>query len=129
MNGSAAILQAARDGDVSAVERLLSDDPGLVNAAGDQRKAPLHWAAERNHPEVPRMLLDAGADLEATTAWGATPLDWAGGVQPARFDASGRLSGLWDLVRAAARAFRSYYPRPMDFPAGPGSFSLKNRPS
>jgi len=78
MNGSVAILQAARDGDVRGVERLLSDDPGLVSAADDHRKAPLHWAAERDHLEVARTLLDAGADLEATTAWGATPLDWAG---------------------------------------------------
>jgi uncharacterized protein len=77
MNGAAAILQAARDGDGSAVKRLLSDDPRLVRATDDHLKTPLHWAAEDDHPDVARMLLHAGADLEATTSWGATPLDWA----------------------------------------------------
>ncbi len=77
MNGTAAILQAARHGDVSAVKRLLSDDPHLARVTDDHLKTPLHWAAELDHCDVARMLLDAGADLEATTSWGATPLDWA----------------------------------------------------
>ncbi len=77
MNSAAAILQAARDGDGSAVKRLLSDDPRLARATDDHLKTPLHWAAEHDHPDVARMLLDAGADLEARTSWGATPLDWA----------------------------------------------------
>jgi ankyrin repeat protein len=77
MDGAAAILQAARDGDASAVDRLLGDDPGLVRAADDHLKTPLHWAAEHDHHVVAKVLLDAGADLEAKTSWGATPLDWA----------------------------------------------------
>lgn len=77
MNGAAAILQAVRDGDVSVVKRLLSDDPRLVRATDDHLKTPLHWAAEHDHHDVARMLLHVGADLEATTSWGATPLDWA----------------------------------------------------
>ena len=77
MNGAAAILQAARHGDVSAIKRLLSDDPHLARVTDDHLKTPLHWAAEHDHYDVARMLLDADADLEATTSWGATPLDWA----------------------------------------------------
>jgi ankyrin repeat protein len=77
VNGEAAILQAVKDGDVPAVERLLSDDPRLARAAGDYLKTPLHWAAEHDHHDIARMLLHAGADLEAKTSWGATPLDWA----------------------------------------------------
>jgi hypothetical protein len=72
MNGAAAILQAAQDGDVPAVERPLSDDPRLVSASDDHLKTPLHWAAEHDRRDVAEMLLDAGADLEATTSWGAT---------------------------------------------------------
>jgi ankyrin repeat protein len=30
------------------------------------------------------MLLDAGADLEATTSWGATPFDWGATMGSAR---------------------------------------------
>jgi ankyrin repeat protein len=78
MNGAAAMLQAVRDGDVLLVGRLLSDDPGLVRGTDEYLKTPLHWAAEYNHYDIARMLLDAGADLEATTSWGATALDWAG---------------------------------------------------
>src|SRR6516164_5773347 len=77
MNGTAAILQAVRDGDVSVVKRLLSDDPRLVRVTDDHLNTPLHWAAESDYHEVAKMLLHAGADLEATTSWGATPLDWA----------------------------------------------------
>lgn len=77
MNGAAAILRAAEDGDGAAVQRLLSQDPGLVHATDDHLKTPLHWAAERDHLAVAAMLLDAGADLQATTSWGATPFDWA----------------------------------------------------
>jgi len=76
MNGSAAMLQAVRDGDASVVQRLLSDDPRLVRATDGHLKTPLHWAAEHDHHDVAEMLLQAGADLEATTSWGATPLDW-----------------------------------------------------
>ena len=47
------ILAAARDGDAAAVR-------------------------EDDHPEVAELLLDAGAELEAWTSWGATPLEWAG---------------------------------------------------
>src|SRR5262249_5255007 len=77
MNGAAAILQAVRDGDVSVVKRLLSEDPGLVQATDNHFKTPLHWAAELDHDDVAELLLHAGADVEATTSWGATPLDWA----------------------------------------------------
>jgi ankyrin repeat protein len=77
MSGAAAILQSARDGDASLVRRLLSDDPSLVRATDEHLKTPLHWAAERDHHDIAKMLLDAGADLEARTSWGATPFDWA----------------------------------------------------
>ena len=77
MSGAAAILQSARQGTVSAVERVLSKDSILVRATDEYRKTPLHWAAEHDHYQIAAMLLDAGADPEATTTWGATPLDWA----------------------------------------------------
>jgi uncharacterized protein len=77
MNGAGAILQASRNGDVPAVERLLSDDPRLVYASDEHLKTPLHWAAEQDRRDLAEMLLDAGADLEATTSWNATALDWA----------------------------------------------------
>ena len=72
------ILAAAKDGDVAAVRELLERDPALVGAVDGHRKTALHLAAEHDHPEVAELLIEAGADIEAWTSWGATPLEWAG---------------------------------------------------
>ena len=72
------ILAAARDGDVAALRELLARDPALVGAVDVHRKTPLHLAAEHDHAEVAELLIAAGAELEAWTTWGATPLEWAG---------------------------------------------------
>ena len=45
--------------------------------AVDFHKTGLHLAAESDDVEAARLLLDAGADIEAVTSWGASPLDWA----------------------------------------------------
>jgi hypothetical protein len=42
MNDTAAILQAARDGDMPVVERLLTADPRLVRAS--ERRVPQNTA-------------------------------------------------------------------------------------
>jgi len=77
MNEASRMHEAVKQGDLPAVKRLLSEDPGLARAADDHLKTPLHWAAQYDHHEIAKVLLDAGAELEATTSWGATPLDWA----------------------------------------------------
>jgi ankyrin repeat protein len=77
MNGASAMLEAADQGDVAGVKHLLGEDPALVRATDDHLKTPLHWAAERDHHDVATVLLQAGADIEAETSWGATPFDWA----------------------------------------------------
>lgn len=69
--------QAVRRGDAVAVAGFLRQDPSLVKAADESGKTALHWAAETDQAELARRLLDAGADIEARTAWGASPLDWA----------------------------------------------------
>ena len=56
---------------------LLQEELARVRSADEHGKTGLHWAAEKNQLETARMLLDAGADIEAVTSWGATPLDWA----------------------------------------------------
>lgn len=71
------MLDAAENGDIRKVHALLAEDPRLANAVGEYHKTPLHWAAEKNHGEVARLLLDAGADLNRLTTWGASPLEWA----------------------------------------------------
>ena len=70
-------LDAVKRGEAPAVADFLRIQPGLVRFAGEYDKTALHWAAENDHAEVARLLIDAGADIEATTSWGATPLEWA----------------------------------------------------
>jgi ankyrin repeat protein len=41
-------------------------------------KTALHEAAEHDEADVVEALINAGADIDARTDWGATPLDWAG---------------------------------------------------
>jgi ankyrin repeat protein len=72
------LLEAAAEGDVQTVARLLEADPALANASGEYGKTPLHWAAERNDAALAEVLLNAGAEVSRVTSWGASPLEWAG---------------------------------------------------
>jgi ankyrin repeat protein len=71
------MLRASERGDVAKVRQLLSVDTTLANAKGAYDKTPLHWAAEKNHAELAKVLLAAGADVAAEVTWGSTPLQWA----------------------------------------------------
>ncbi len=70
-------LDAVKGGDVPYVTDLLRAQPELIRFADEYAKTGLHWAAQIDQLEAARVLLDAGADIEAVTTWGATPLDWA----------------------------------------------------
>ncbi len=70
-------LDAVKRGDAKLVADLLRAEPELVKVADEYAKTGLHLAAETDQLETARVLLDAGADIEALTTWGATPLDWA----------------------------------------------------
>lgn len=43
----------------------------------EYQKSALHLAAETDQVETAQLLIDSGADIEALTSWGATPLEWA----------------------------------------------------
>jgi hypothetical protein len=84
--GSTSLHMFAARGDVAAVEKEISRLQGLENGDGggasiDSADAnnwhPLHEAARGGHLEVVKKLVDAGADLGATTFQGGTPLWWA----------------------------------------------------
>jgi ankyrin repeat protein len=77
MDAPAPILEAVEAGDLPRVKSLLEGDPALARATSAHDKTALHLAAEKNHPAVAEALIDAGADLEAETTWGMTPLQWA----------------------------------------------------
>ena len=71
------LIDAARNGDVAAVQTLLAGGADANAAQGDGMTA-LHWAAERGHAVVADLLLSAGATVEAKTRIGSyTPLHLA----------------------------------------------------
>ena len=103
MEPRADFLGAVQRGDTPAVMRLLDAAPDLAQIAGEHGKTGLHWAAETDQVQIARVLLDAGADLEAKTSWGATPLDWAatmGSGQVAEMLLSRGATGLTLVVAA-----------------------------
>ena len=77
MTNETEFIEAAETGDATKIRSLLSADPGLVRAAGGHLKTALHLAAEMDHVEVAAALVEAGANIEAQTSWGASPFDWA----------------------------------------------------
>jgi ankyrin repeat protein/L-ascorbate metabolism protein UlaG (beta-lactamase superfamily) len=75
----ATIFEAAQNGDLETVARLLKADPKLVEAKNDQGDTALHQAAGCRRGEeaalpIVRLLLENGAALEARNASNQTPL-------------------------------------------------------
>lgn len=68
------IHDAARNGDVAEVKRLLALDPSFANLVDTEAKnngvTPLHYAAEKGRKAVAQMLLAAGADIDARGSMG-----------------------------------------------------------
>jgi uncharacterized protein len=72
------IVDAVKAGDVARV-RALIDKRVDVNATEQDGTTPLHWAAERDRPDIAQMLIRAGANVKAANRYGATPL-WLASV-------------------------------------------------
>jgi ankyrin repeat protein len=70
------IFDAVLKRDLPRVRSLLQADPSLVNSK-TEGGTPLHAAAIVGDSELVRLLLDAGAEVNARTNWGATPLTLA----------------------------------------------------
>jgi len=72
--GDNRLADAAMQGDKAALQSLLKQKVDVNAAQGDGMTA-LHWAAFRDDTEMVQLLIQAGADVKATTRIGAmTPL-------------------------------------------------------
>jgi ankyrin repeat protein len=72
-----AIIRAAKNGDLATVKAILATDPSALNAVDKEGSTLLHCAAWKGHVELVRLLLDAGAPINATSQnshYGTTPL-------------------------------------------------------
>jgi ankyrin repeat protein len=65
LNGEAVLMTCARTGNAKAVKALLVHGarPNATESAHNQ--TALMWAAAQNHPDVVRLLIEAGGDLRA----------------------------------------------------------------
>ena len=68
------IHDAARDGDLQTVKRLLAADPELVNARDTRQMTALHHASRGIHPVVVIILVAHGADVTLEDVNGVTAL-------------------------------------------------------
>jgi ankyrin repeat protein len=74
-----ALLDAARSGNIEAVKQQLAAGTN-VNAKDDDDKfgvTPLHYATNKGHKEIAELLIEEGADVNAKSDGGLTPLDTA----------------------------------------------------
>jgi ankyrin repeat protein len=71
------IFWAAREGNEMEVVRLLDADPTLLESTDERRRRPLAVAAMGGHLGMVRLLIERGADINATAAGGRTALHWA----------------------------------------------------
>lgn len=73
----AGFLQAAREGDLPAVQAQLAANPALAAAQNDTGDTALHQAVANGHQSVVDTLLDAGAPIDAQRADGVRPIHCA----------------------------------------------------
>ncbi len=72
------LIEAARLGIVEELKVILHRHPGLVRERDETGATALHYAAFGGHRDAVRLLVEAGADINATDAqFGATPAGWA----------------------------------------------------
>ena len=69
-----AIHEAASTGDIYKVKKLLALSRRLADVKDYTGRTPLHYAANAGHKEVAELLLEKGADINATGVTGATAL-------------------------------------------------------
>ncbi len=72
------LMEAAKQGNVEAVRALVLSHGEIINQRDEVGATALHHAAFGGHRAVVRLLVEQGAEINATdTRLGATPAGWA----------------------------------------------------
>ncbi|XP_049821633.1 poly [ADP-ribose] polymerase tankyrase isoform X3 [Aethina tumida] len=74
LRGNAALLDAAKKGNLARVQRLVSQENINCRDAQGRNSTPLHLAAGYNNVDVAEFLLEHGADVNAQDKGGLIPL-------------------------------------------------------
>jgi len=77
MDPALQLRQAIEAGDAGEVLSLLDEHPELIKSRTGEAATPLHVAALHDRGHIVEQLLARGADVEARTTWGGTPLQCA----------------------------------------------------
>lgn len=72
----AALIEASENGDLAQVLKILKQHPTAIQQSG-YGNTPLHSAASKNHLEIVKALLAAGAPVDPADEEVPTPLWWA----------------------------------------------------
>ncbi len=75
-----AFSASARD-DLDRLRECGREEPGVARSLGEADMTPLHWAARAGALRCAKWLLKQGADVDAQTVAGRTPLHMAGGPE------------------------------------------------
>jgi ankyrin repeat protein len=71
---ASSLVDAARQGDLTGVRKLIQASAGEVNTPSRDSMTPLLWAAQAGNVDMARTLLQAGADANLANRYGITPL-------------------------------------------------------
>merc|ERR1712156_1121966 len=70
-------IAASRDNDLDLIEKMIESNKSLINTADEEKRTALHWAVDREHIEMMKLLLQSGADPNCVDIDGCTVLHYA----------------------------------------------------
>jgi ankyrin repeat protein len=68
LDGGSEVLRATRRGEIDRLRKILARRPREVEASGHMGRRPLHVAVDAQNVELVRFLLQAGANVDATSS-------------------------------------------------------------
>lgn len=80
-NPGARLRRAAHSGNIEKAAALLKEGADPNSFDSESYLTPLHCAAGDGHPDICRLLVEAGAIVDASDDFGSTPLVWAASAQ------------------------------------------------
>ena len=106
------IFKAAYEGDLAQVKGFVQNDRTAIRQINSFGETPLHIAATMCHVDMVKFLLEKGADANAGSHWGYTPLMGAALVTEKMKNMKSNPRGYygWDIIPFQDRDFKSVIP-------------------